>query len=101
MMPVSAIAPYREPEILRTYRVPGGGEVRLEALSPVFDGAPIVRLVADFKVGQQGAHTIESYVQVPYRGYEQLGADADATIAIEVERLMRRIARRRAAAGTT
>ena len=97
-MAVSSVAPYGEPEIMRTYRIPAGGEIRLEALSPKLGGPPIVRLVADFKVdGAQ--HTIERYVQVPYAGFDLLGPDAAEQIAADVRDFMDVIARRRQRAG--
>lgn len=94
---------YRPPEVLRTRPVPGGGQMRLEALAPLGSGPPAIRWVADFKVGRKH-ETIESYLQMPHQGMTQLhGTAAERAIAEDAERLIRWIARKRAQAraGTT
>lgn len=96
---VSAVAPYREPETLRTMPIPGGGQARLERLSPRLGGEAILRWIAEFKVGRS-QHTIERYVQSPWHGSEDVALEAtEIAIQIDLEQLLERVAVRRKRAG--
>lgn len=69
---------YHEPDVLRRVAVPGGGELRLEALRPLGGAEPIIRWVATYIDGA-GAHcTTERYLQVPHHGFDVLEEPAAA-----------------------
>lgn len=86
---------YLQPELLKTIKVPGGGEIRVEACRSLVGGPPIVRNVAEFTAHEK-AETIESYVQVPHTGFDQLhGPEAEQAIENDIRRLLRLIDQRR------
>lgn len=97
VFPAKTTARYLAPEELQTTRVPGGGTIRLEALSPQGGGPPVVRHVAEFHCKGR-LETIESYLQMPHHGFTQLhGLEAEQAIKDDLERLLRLIQRRRQA----
>lgn len=99
VFPTHTAVHYKEPELLRRVPVPGGGgELRLEALSPFGDGPPAIRWTAEFRTATK-LETIQSYLQMPHHGMTQLhGAEADRIINDDLQRLIRLIERKRAQA---
>lgn len=89
---------YRDPEILRTVAVPGGGELRLEALRPYGEGECIIRWVATYIAG--GAHcTTERYLQIPHHGFDVLeNHQATQLIEADCRQMIANIKRERARA---
>lgn len=100
VFPTRTRALYGEPEVLRTEPIPGGGQMRLEALAQLgaSSGPPAIRWVAECRIGRK-LETIERYVQMPHHGMSVLhGADAERAISEEARNLIDWIARKRARA---
>lgn len=92
---------YRDPDVLRTVAIPGGGELRLEALRAFGGDAPIIRWVATYMAG--GAHcTTERYLQVPHQGFDVLEEpDAAREIEGELRQMLENIKRERLTSSRT